>query len=224
MSSTSAEITQLLHDWSDGESEALDDLMPLVFDDLRKMASRYLRRERFYTLQSTALVHEVFLRLLQRKTLSWNNKEQFYGFVATEMRRILIDRARRKKTNRRGGGRPHATLDDALEIAAERDIDLEALDLALNDLEELDPKLSRVVELRFFVGLSHAEIAEVVGTSVATVRRRWESARTWLYRELAVAIEPAANRRDLRSTSKDTPSNRGKNSPSKYNDISNKER
>lgn len=218
MSSSNEEITQLLRSWSDGKQGALDDLMPLVFDDLRKMASRYLRHERFPTLQSTALVNEVFLKLLQRDSLSWKNRLQFYGFVATEMRRILVDRARKRNADRRGGGQRPLDIDVALEVAAERNIDLEALDEALAALASLDPDLSQVVELRFFVGLSHAEIADLQGTSVATVRRRWESARTWLYRELSSG-GPATGRQPT----KDSPGNdraetivqphRGKSSP-----------
>lgn len=206
MSSTNAEITQMLHDWSDGETGALDNLMPLVFDDLRKMAGRYLRRERFHTLQSTALVHEVFLRLLQRNSVTWQNRSQFYGFVATEMRRILVDRARKKNADRRGGGQQPLSLDQALEVAADRDIDLAALDAALGELAELEPDLCQVVELRFFVGLSYSEIADIQDTSVATVRRRWDSARTWLYRELAASNDRFA---------KIAPFHRGQNSPGK---------
>jgi len=199
MSSTNDQITQLLHNWSDGKPEALDDLIPLVFDDLRRMASRYLRHERFLTLQPTALVNEVFLKLLQRDSLSWKNRLQFYGFVATEMRRILVDRARRRNADRRGGGQQPLTIDVALEVAAERNIDLQALDEALAGLASLDPDLSQVVELRFFVGLSHSEIADLQETSVATVRRRWESARTWLYRELGPG-DSASSRQQPEST------------------------
>ena len=199
MSHPSVQITRLLQAWGDGEKEALDQLMPLVFDDLRRMASRYLRRERFHTLQSTALVNEVFLRLLNRRSLEWRNRSQFFGFVAQEMRRILVDYARKKKSARRGAGGHSVSLDEALAVAESRDIDLLALDDALGDLARLDSDLSRVVELRFFVGLSYDEIAELLGTSKSTIRRRWRSASAWLYRELAEETRaPAASSGDDR--------------------------
>ncbi len=179
------EITRLLHGWCNGEPGAFDDLAPLVFDDLRRMASRALRGEAFRTLQSTALVNEVFIRLMNRDSLTWKNRSHFFGFVVQEMRRILVDHARKKKAGRRGGGQVPASLDEALAVAEKRNIDLIALDDALRDLERVDPDLSRVVDLRFVGGLSHEEIAEVMETSVATIRRRWGTAKTWLFRQLA---------------------------------------
>lgn len=203
----SVQITGLLQAWGDGEKEALDQLMPLVFDDLRRMASRYLRRERFHTLQSTALVNEVFVRLLNRRSLEWRNRSQFFGFVAQEMRRILVDHARKKKSGRRGAGWHSVSLDEALAVAESRDIDLLALDDALGDLARLDSDLSRAVELRFFVGLSYDEIAELLGTSKSTIRRRWRSASAWLYRELAAETRaPAASSGDDRSIAAGTDS------------------
>jgi RNA polymerase sigma factor (TIGR02999 family) len=184
MPESSADITRLLQGWCNGEEGALEDLTPLIFDDLRRMASRYLRREPFRTLQSTALVNEVFVRLLNRDSLTWKNRSHFFGFVAQEMRRILVDHARRKRADRRGGGEQPASLDEAMAVAEERDINLVALGDALKDLQRADPELSQVVDLRFVVGLSHQQIADVMETSVATVRRRWETARTWLYREV----------------------------------------
>jgi len=193
MTETSKDITRLLQDWCAGKPRALDDLAPLVFDDLRRMASRYLRRESSRTLQSTALVNEVFIRLLKRESLQWKNRSHFFGFVAQEMRRILVDHARKKKAERRGSGRQPAALDDALTVAEKRDINLVALDAALEDLSRADPDLSQVVELRFFVGLTYEQIAEVQETSVATVRRLWGTAKAWLYRELQAGSNKSAH-------------------------------
>lgn len=193
MPETSKEITALLLDWCNGEAGALDDLAPLVFDDLRKMASRYLRYESFRTFQATALVNEVFLRLMDRDSLTWKNRSHFFGVVAQEMRRILVDHARKKKADRRGGGQQPAALDEALAVADKRDINLIALDDALKELARVDPELSQVVELRFFVGLTHEQIAEIQDTSVATVRRRWRAAKTWLYRELETGSRRSAD-------------------------------
>ncbi len=180
------EITVLLREWSSGADKALDQLMPLVFDDLHQMASRYLRKEHCgHILQSTALVNEVLLDLLKRDSLEWKDRRHFFGFVANQMRRTLVDHARKRLTAKRGDGIEPTSLDEAMSAADGRRLDLVALDDALRDLAGLDPEAQRVVELKFFVGLTLKEIADIEETSVMTVRRRWDKAKIWLYRELA---------------------------------------
>ena len=180
------EITELLKVWSDGEDEALDELMPLVFDDLHQMASRFLRGEqRGHTLQSTALVNEVLLKLLERDSLEWQNRQHFFAFIANQMRRTLVDYARKRLTAKRGGGVRPTSLDEAMSAADDRRLDLVALDEALRDLAVLDPEAQRVVEMKFLVGLTLREIADIEGVAVMTVRRRWDKAKIWLYRELS---------------------------------------
>lgn len=162
--------------------------MPLVFDDLHRMASRYLSKEaEGHLLQSTALVNEVLLKLLKCKSLAWENRKHFYGFVANQMRNTLVDCARERDRKKRGSGARHSSLEEALSVAESRYLDLVALDDALNDLEEVDKDARLVVELRFFVGLTLQQIADISGVSLMTVRRRWGRARVWLYRELSVA-------------------------------------
>ena len=186
--SQSSEITRLLKAWSAGEDQALEELIPLVFDDLHRMASRYLSKEvEGHLLQSTALVNEVLLQLLKRKNLAWENRRHFFGFVANQMRNTLVDCARATDSRKRGSGARHSTLDEALTAAESRHLDLVALDDALNDLEEVDEEARLVVELRFFVGLTLQQIADISGVSLTTARRRWERARIWLYRELSAA-------------------------------------
>ncbi len=186
--SQSPEITRLLKNWSAGEGQALEELMPLVFDDLHRMASRYLSKEAGgHLLQSTALVNEVLLQLLRRKNLAWESRRQFYGFVANQMRHTLVDYARQRDRKKRGAGARHSSLEEAVSVAESRHLDLVALDDALSDLEEVDPEARLVVELRFIVGLKLQEIADVLGVSLMTVRRRWGRARIWLYRELSAA-------------------------------------
>ncbi len=180
------EITVLLREWSSGADKALDQLMPLVFDDLHRMASRYLRKEHCgHILQSTALVNEVLLDLLRRDSLEWKDRRHFFGFIANQMRRTLVDHARKRLTAKRGDGIEPTSLDEAMSAADGRRLDLVALDDALKDLAGLDPEAQRVVELKFFVGLTLKEIADIEETSVMTVRRRWDKAKIWLYRELA---------------------------------------
>ncbi|MEM8960757.1 MAG: sigma-70 family RNA polymerase sigma factor [Acidobacteriota bacterium] len=181
-----SDITKLLHDWTDGDAEALDDLMALVFEELRTIASRSLNREsRAHTLQPTALVNEVYLKLVDRRSVDWQNRAQFFGFAAELMRRILVDHARARKTSKRGGDVRKISLDaSSLDIADHRDLDLVALDDALKALAELDERQSRVVEMRFFAGLKHEEIAQVLGVSPTTVKREWQTARLWLRRAL----------------------------------------
>ena len=178
-------ITQLLLDWGNGNGQALEKLTPLVYDELRRLAARYLRRERHdHTLQSTALVHEAWLRLVDQRQIHWQNRAQFFGLAAEMIRRILIDHARNRQAAKRGDGAIKLSLDEAMATPASRDFDLLALDDALADLARLDPQQSRLVELRFFAGLSVEESAAVLGVSPATVKREWATAKAWLYRAL----------------------------------------
>jgi RNA polymerase sigma factor (TIGR02999 family) len=175
----------LLVEWGNGDRQALEKLTPLVYQELKRLAARYLRRERQeHTLQSTALVHEAWLRLIDQNHVHWQNRAQFFGIAAEMIRRILIDHARNRQAAKRGDGALKLTLDDALAAPDIRDLDLVALDDALQDLAKFDPQQSRMVELRFFAGLSIEESAEVLGVSPATVKREWAAARAWLYREL----------------------------------------
>jgi len=200
-------VTQLLVDWSSGDQRALGELMPLVYGELRRLADRQLRGERQnHTLQRTALVHEAYLRLINQKNVNWQGRAQFIGLAAQLMRRILIDHARSRRRAKRGGGMSPVSLDqtgvilgsldedggrvEALEFAQDPTVDLDAIDSALARLEELDPKQGRIVELRFFGGLSIEETAEVVGVSPATVKREWALARAWLRRELVPEPPP----------------------------------
>jgi RNA polymerase sigma factor (TIGR02999 family) len=179
-------LTQLLVDWGNGDNEALEKLTPLVYHELRRLASRYLQRERReHTLQSTALVHEAWLRLVDQNHVRWQSRAQFFGIAAEMIRRILIDHARNRQAAKRGDGALKLSLDDALATPERRNLDLVALDDALKDLTKLDPKQGRLIELRFFAGLSIEESAEVLGVSPATVKREWAVAKAWLYRELS---------------------------------------
>ena len=181
------EITQLLAEWSNGNQAALDKLYPLVYEELRRLAHRYMRRERKdHTLQTTALINEAYLRLIDQKNVHWENRAHFFSISAQIMRRILIDYARRYQYAKRGGGAKKISLDDAAVVAKERAAELLMLDEALMSLAERDPRRSQVVELRFFGGLSNEEIASVLKVSPNTVTRDWNLARAWLYRELSV--------------------------------------
>lgn len=183
---SSKAVTQLLVRWRAGDREALDSLMPLVYAELRRLAQHYLSRERSdHTLQSTALVHEAYLRLAGQNPPHWENRAHFFGIAAHIMRQILVEYARAKNTAKRGAGSCKITLDDALEIQQKTDVDVIALDAALDRLSELDPQQSRIVEMRFFAGLTIEDTAEVIGVSPATVKRDWTSARAWLHREIA---------------------------------------
>lgn len=182
---TLADVTQVLLGWNQDGKAALDRLMPLVEEELRRRARGYLDRERpGHTLQPTALVNELYLRLLDRRQASWESRAHFFAFAARVMRRILVDHARGRDTAKRGAGKITVSLDEAQDVAVERDLDLLALDDALTRLAALDPEQARIVELRFFGGLSAAETAEVLGVGEATVHRRWASARAWLYGQL----------------------------------------
>ncbi|MGH9630291.1 MAG: sigma-70 family RNA polymerase sigma factor [Bryobacteraceae bacterium] len=179
------DVTRLLINWRNGDQQALEQLMPLVYGELRKLANRYLRRERSdHTLQSTALVHEAYLRLVDQRSVQWQNRAHFFGVAAQMIRRILVDHARGHQTSKRGGGAPKLSLDEAVAVAEKRDLDLVALDDALNGLAAIDPQQSRIVELRFFAGLSIEDTAEVLGISPATVKRDWTIAKAWLYRDM----------------------------------------
>ena len=178
-------VTLLLEGARRGDEQALAALIPLIYDELRRLAARFLRRERpGQTLQPTALVHEVYLRLLQDSHLSWQNRAHFFGIAARSMRQILVERARACRAAKRGGGQIRVTLDPELMVAAPQPLDLEGLDDALTRLAALDEDLARVVEIRFFGGLSIEEAAEALHVSPATVKRRWSLARAWLVREL----------------------------------------
>ena len=179
-------ITELLRAWSDGEREGMDALVPLVYDELKRQARRYLRRERAgHTLQTTALVNEAYLRLIDQRNVKWQNRAHFFGIAAQMMRRILVDYAKNRKSLKRGGAAENLPLDEAFTVATdERDLDLLALDEALNGLAEMDELQARIVELRYFSGLSIAETAEVVGLSTTTVKVNWNMAKAWLHHEL----------------------------------------
>src|SRR6266516_550765 len=185
MDSSPPTITQLLVEWSEGDQGALDQLTPLVYDELRKMARTYLRRERSdHTLQATALVHEAYLRLIDQHSVSWQNRAHFFGIASQMMRRILVNHALAHAAAKRGGGAEKLSLDKTLNFSNQRDIDLIALDEALKELEHLDSQQTRIVELRFFGGLSIEETAAALRVSPATVKRDWRTARLWLRRQL----------------------------------------
>jgi len=177
-----SEVTRLLKDWSSGDSAALDQLIPLVYDELRAVAARYLRRERQdHTLQPTALVNEAYLRLIDQKQVQWQNRAHFVGVAAQMMRRILVDHARNHSRAKRGGGARKVSLDEAMALSEERADDLVELDEALTALAAFDERKSRVVEMRYFGGLSVEETAEVLKVSEITVARDWKLAKAWLY-------------------------------------------
>ena len=183
---SSDDITHLLIRWNSGDQAALDKLMPLVYGELRRLASNYLRRERQdHTLQPTALVNEAYLRLVQQRSANWQNRAQFYGVAAHLMRRILVDHARLKHAEKRGGaGQQRLSITSAGEVSTKPDLDVLALHEALEELATFDPQQSRIVELKFFGGLSIEETAEVMGLGHATVERDWKLARAWLRRKL----------------------------------------
>ncbi len=192
-SSASPDVTQLLHNWSNGDQRALEDLMPLVYGELRRLAGAYLRRERQnHTLQSTALVHEAFMRLVNQQDVRWQSRAHFFAIAAQMIRRILVDYARSQRAEKRGAGAVKLELDAALAVPLKTDIDLVLLNDALDRLAELDPRQSRIVELRFFAGLSIEETAEVMQLSPATIKREWTSARAWLFREISRSSGPEA--------------------------------
>lgn len=179
------QITVLLEQWGEGDPQALEKLTPLVYGELHRLASRYLRRERSdHTLQSTALVNEAYLKLVGQHSMRWQNRAHFFGIAAQLIRRILVDHARSRFAEKRGSSAPKLSLEEVPEAVAVRELDLVALDDALDDLAKIDPRQSRVVELRFFAGLSVEETAEVMQMSPATVKREWTAAKAWLFRQL----------------------------------------
>jgi len=179
-------VTQLLLAWGAGDKSALDELMPAVYDELRRLAQIYLSRERpGHTLQTTALVHEAYLRLIDQRSVNWQNRAQFFGIAAQMMRRILINHAQERNAQKRQGYATRVALDDAVSFFEKRDLDLMALDEALNGLAALDPQQTQIVELRFFGGLTIEEVSEVLDISPATTKREWDSAKLWLRRTLS---------------------------------------
>lgn len=173
-------ITQLLIEWSNGDQTALHAVIPLIYDELRSLARAHMRRERpGHTLQTTGLVHEAYLRLVDQKS-PWKSRAHFLGIASQMMRRILVDQAKASHSAKRGAGVPRLQLDEAAEVANRPDPDLILLDQTLTEFEKIDPRASRIVELKFFGGLSNQETAEVLGISTVTVQRQWKGARVWL--------------------------------------------
>jgi RNA polymerase sigma factor (TIGR02999 family) len=187
MANRESDITEILQEWSQGDPLALERLIPLVFEDLREIAGRMFQREsEAHTLQPTALVNEVYLRLIDQRKVRWQNREQFFGVAGMLMRRILIDYAKGRQAAKRGSGIPNVPLDETIAVTDLRNLDWVApLDDALTRLTELDSRQGQIVEMRFYTGLSHEEIAEVLNISVTTVKREWKTARHGLFRELS---------------------------------------
>lgn len=183
---TNHELTQLLQSWSHGNRQAMADLLPLVYDELRRLASSYMRFEApGHTLQATALVHEAYMKLIQQRAVNWQSRAHFFGIAAQMIRRILVDHIRATRAQKRGSGFAALSLDEAIGVPEKRNWEILALDDALKTLAKVDPQQARIVELRFFAGLSIDETASVVGVSPATVKRDWVTAKAWLFRELS---------------------------------------
>ena len=179
-------VTKMLRDWRNGDQEALEQLIPVVYDELHRQAARYLRREHpGHTLQTTALIHEAYLRLINQQNIEWQNRAHFYAIAARLMRQILVDHARRRQATKRGGSDIKVPLEEAMVISPGENVDLVALDEALTRLAAIDPQQSRIVELRYFSGLSVEETAEVLGVSSRTVNRDWNVAKAWLRQQIA---------------------------------------
>jgi len=188
---SSNQVTQLLVRWRDGDRQALEALMPLVYDELRRLAHHYLRQERAdHTLQSTALVHEAYMRLAGQNPPQWQNRAHFFGIAARVMRQILVEYARARGAAKRGGGACRLVLDEAMGLPQQPEVDVVELDQALTDLANFDEQQSRIVELRFFAGLTIEDTSEVLGISPATVKRDWVTARAWLYRAMTGDAHP----------------------------------
>ena len=193
MSSTDSDVTVLLGAWSQGEPEALDQLVTLVYGELRRIADGQFSREpEGHTLQPTAVIHEFFLTLMNRRQVRWQNRAHFYGFAARQMRRILVSHARKKAAGKRGGDTGRLQLEEDLFPAVDTSAEILRVDDALNDLERFNPVGSQIVEMRFFGGLSRKEMAEALDISPSSVRDKWTAARAWLRRELAVPGAPGA--------------------------------
>ena len=185
-------VTRLLVEWSHGNGTALDELAPLVYRELHRIAESFMRHERAdHTLQPTALVHEAFLRLVDQREVNWQNRAQFFGVAVQMMRRILVNHARDRHAAKRGGGELLLSLDETIDYFAGQDVNLMLLDEALNALARIDEQQSRIVELRFFGGLNIEETAEVVRVSPATVKREWRIAKAWLYGEINGRGDPS---------------------------------
>src|SRR6266699_3230444 len=183
--SSTHEVTQLLIAWSSGDKAALDRLMPLIHQELRRLSHRYMSREHpGHTLQTTALVNEAYVRLVNRKGVHWQNRAHFFAMAAQLMRSILVDHARSHAYAKRGGGAHKIALDDAMAVSQQRAADVVALDDALKRLAEIDPRQSRIVEMKFFGGLTIEETGEVLGLSPATIKREWSTAKAWLFHEM----------------------------------------
>lgn len=181
----SSEVTELLIAWGNGDQGAFEHLIPMVYEELRLQARRALRKEREgHTLQTTALVHEVYFRLIDQKSVSWKNRAQFFGIAAQMMRRILVDHARRAAVAKRGGGETPLPLDERIALEASA-AELLALDDSLSDMASREPQLAKLVELRYFGGLSNNELAEVLGISIPTITRRWRMAKAWLFTHMS---------------------------------------
>ena len=179
------EITQLLTAWREGDGTALEKLMPMVYRELRRIAGNFMRRQdRGHTLQATALINEAYLRLVDSKRVNWQSRTHFFAVSAQLMRRVLVDSARQRNSQKRGGDHLRITLDERVDLPLQDNTDLVALDEALSRLAKLSPRQCQVVELRYFAGLTEEQIAETLKISERTVRRDWNLARTWLYREL----------------------------------------
>lgn len=184
--SSPQEVTQLLLDWNEGNRDALEKLMPLVYKELRRLAHQYLRKERAgHTMLTTDLVHEAYLRLVDQKRVHWQNRAHFFGIAANLMRRILVDHARRKRRTKRGAGAHRVSLNEATIMSQQSEVDILAIDEALAKLAQLDERKARVVELRFFGGLEVEEAAEFLQVSPITVMRDWKMAKAWLHRALS---------------------------------------
>jgi RNA polymerase sigma factor (TIGR02999 family) len=188
------EVSALLADWSNGSKTARDELIPLVYDELRRLAGHYMALERNgHSLQATALVNEAYLRLVDQRQVRWQGRAHFFALASRMMRRILVDYARSRHYAKRGGAARRVSLEDAMVVSKEKASDVVALDDALTRLSAIDIRKSRVVELRYFGGLTMEEIAEVLEISEITVRRDWSTAKAWLYREIGVAGKASAN-------------------------------
>lgn len=184
----SREVTRLLVDWGNGDRAALDELMPLVYDELRRLAGRYMRRESpGHTLQTSALINEAYLRLVDQRNVKWQNRAHFFGVAAQLMRRILVDHARNRSRAKRGGGAQMVSLVDSAATSVEI-AEVLALDEALNELAEMDPRKSKIVEMKFFGGLTTEEVAVILDVTPRTVEREWRKAKAWLYRALSKTV------------------------------------
>ena len=187
MAADTPDVTRLLQRWQEGDRNALDAIAPLIYHELRRIARNHLRRERSgHTLQPTDLLHEAFVRLIRQREQTWRNRAHFFGAAANLMRQILVDHARARATNKRGGGAERVGLDEAISAASERPAQLIALDDAMTELQKLDPSKCRIIELRFFGGMSLEETAEVVGVSPSTISREQRMAEAWLQRQMVL--------------------------------------